>query len=54
MKDEKDLIIGDLSMMIRRMITKFERGKLDKEYLDKVKDYLKRKNLEGLIIRTMN
>ena len=48
------IIIGDLSMMLRMMITKFERGKLNDDYIKKVKDYLQRKDLQGNIIRGMD
>ena len=46
------ITIGDLSMMVRMMITKYRRGKLDEEYLQKVADYLQRKGLQGNILRT--
>jgi hypothetical protein len=54
MRDKKDIIIGDLSMMIRILITKFKRGKLDDEYIKKCQDYLQRYGLQGNIIRTMD
>jgi hypothetical protein len=50
---EKDLAIGDMSMMLRMMVTKHRRGKLDEEYCQKVLDYLQRKGLQGNIIRAM-
>jgi dihydrodipicolinate synthase/N-acetylneuraminate lyase len=50
---EKDLVIGDMSMLLRMMVTKFRRGKLDDEYCDKVLDYLVRKGLQGNILRAL-
>lgn len=51
-KDPRDIILEDLSFMLRMIITKFERGKLDQEYLQKVSDYLQRKGLQGSILRS--
>lgn len=48
---EKELAIGDMSMLIRMMVTKHRRGKLDEEYCQKALDYLQRKGLQGNIIR---
>jgi hypothetical protein len=50
---EQEIIIGDLSMFIRILITKHRRGKLDEEYCEKVMSYLQRKNLQGNIIRAL-
>lgn len=50
---DQDIIIGDLSMMIRMMVTKHRRGKLDEEYIQKVMDYLQRKGLQGSVIRAL-
>ena len=50
---EKELAIQDMSMLIRMMVTKFRRGKLDEEYCSKAMDYLTRKGLQGSIIRAM-
>ena len=45
------LVVGDMSMLIRMMVTKFRRGKLDEEYCAKAMDYLTRKVLQGSILR---
>lgn len=50
---EKDLALQDMSMLIRMMVTKHRRGKLDEEYCQKALDYLQRKGLQGSIIRAM-
>lgn len=50
---EKDLALTDMSMLIRMMITKYRRGKLDEEYCKKALDYLQRKGLQGSVIRAM-
>jgi len=50
---EKELALEDMSMLIRMMVTKFRRGKLDEEYCEKALDYLKRKGLQGSILRAM-
>ena len=48
---EKELAIGDMSMLIRMMVTKHRIGKLDEEYCQKALDYLQRKGLQGNIVR---
>lgn len=50
---EKDLIIGDMSMFLRMMVTKFKRGKLDEEYCNKIIVYLERKGLQGSVLRAL-
>lgn len=49
---KQDVIMVDLSMLIRMLITKHKRGKLDDEYCAKALDYLQRKGLQGNILRT--
>jgi hypothetical protein len=39
-------------MLIRMMVTKHRRGKLDEDYCLKALDYLKRKGLQGNVLRT--
>lgn len=51
---EKDMITkGDLSMLIRMMVTKHRRGKLDEEYCLKALDYLRCKGLKGNVLRAL-
>lgn len=50
---EKELALEDMSMLIRMMVTKFRRGKLDEEYCAKAMDYLTRKGLQGSVLRAM-
>lgn len=51
--DEKEIVLEDMSMLIRMMVTKFRRGKLDEEYCAKAMDYLTRKGLQGSVLRAM-
>lgn len=51
MLGKQGIVSGDLSMLIRMMITKHHRGKLDEEYCQKALDYLQRHGLQGSIIR---
>jgi len=46
-----DLVIEDLSMLIRMMVTKHRRGNLDEEYCQKAMDYLQREGLQGSVLR---
>jgi hypothetical protein len=48
----REIVVGDLSMLIRMMVTKHRRGKLDEDYCLKALDYLKRKGLQGNVLRT--
>lgn len=48
------ITIGDMSMLLRMMVTKHRRGKLDEEYCLKVLDYLQRKGLQGNILRALD
>lgn len=52
-KSKDRIVTEDLSMLIRMMVTKFRRGKLDEEYCSKAMDYLERKGLQGSVIRAM-
>ena len=45
------IVQEDLSMIVRMMVTKHRRGKLDEEYCQKVMDYLQCKGLQGNVLR---
>ena len=47
LKQEKNLLIEELAMIIRILIVKSRQEKLDAKYLNKVVDYLERKGLQG-------
>lgn len=49
----ESIIQEDLSMLIRMMVTKHRRGKLDEEYCEKALDYLQRKGLQGSLLRAL-
>lgn len=48
---QDQIIKENLSMLLRRIITKHQRGKLDDEFCQKALDYLKRKELQGSVLR---
>lgn len=50
---KQGVIIGDLSMVLRRMVIKHRRGKLDDDFCLVVLDYLQRKELQGNFLRAM-
>ena len=49
--EQQKIVMEDLSMLIRMMVTKHKRGKLDDEYCQKALDYLQRKGLQGSVLR---
>lgn len=49
----ESIIQEDLSMLVRMLVTKHRRGKLDEEYCQNAMDYLQRKGLQGNILRAI-
>lgn len=47
-------VIGDLSVLLRRMITKHRSGKLGEEFCVLAQGYLRRRGLQGNVLRAMN